>query len=162
MKLSLDLNKILIILGGIGVLAPDLTSASAWLASNHVGWLTHVAHGLGLLAAFCAAAPLVVPRARRGLAFLGLATPPGAKAPWTPGKDGMPPVVVAPRPVDPDSLATPVKPLTTMQIFEAVAASKMTAEQGAALMQGMPRAVPQTEEITKPFTPKKPPFDPTG
>jgi hypothetical protein len=131
MKLSLDLNKILIILGGIGVLAPDLTSASAWLASNHVGWLTHVAHGLGLLAAFCAAAPLVVPRARRFLAGFGLATPPGAQAPWNPKTDAVVPIAQMRAP-DPDSVNTPVKPL------------------------------PSTEEITKPFAPKKPPLDPTG
>jgi hypothetical protein len=38
------------LLGMGAVLAPDLTSLAAWLASLHVGWLAHVARALGGLA----------------------------------------------------------------------------------------------------------------
>jgi len=62
----------------------------------HISWLGYVVRGLGLLAAFCAAAPLVVPRLRSFLALFGLATPPGERAPWNPKHDEIPPSEVAP------------------------------------------------------------------
>jgi hypothetical protein len=89
--MKLNLNTILIVLGSLGVFAPDIAAVSTWLASIHVAWLGPVVRGLGLLAAFCSAAPLVVPKLRSFLALLGLATPPGAQAPWTPGKDDVSP-----------------------------------------------------------------------
>jgi hypothetical protein len=110
LPVALNLNTVLIVLGGLGVFAPDLASVATWLASMHVAWLGSVVRGLGLLAAFCAAAPLVVPRLRAFLSLLGLATPPGAQAPWVEGK-GAVPVIPFPRPADPDSLATPAKPV---------------------------------------------------
>lgn len=88
--MRINFNTLLIILGSLGILAPDITGLAAWLSAMHVGWLTHVVHGLGLLAAFCSAAPLVVPRLRAFLALLGLATPPGAVAPWDPTRDAGP------------------------------------------------------------------------
>jgi hypothetical protein len=91
--MKINLNTILIVLGGLGVFAPDIAMIATWLASMHIAWLGSVVRGMGLLAAFCSAAPLVVPRLRAFLALLGLATPPGAQAPWIPGKD-----VVAPQP----------------------------------------------------------------
>jgi hypothetical protein len=89
--MKLNLNTILIILGGLGVFAPDIASVAAWLASMNIAWLGTVIKGMGLLAAFCSAAPLVVPRLRAFLALLGLATPPGASAPWDPRRDAGPP-----------------------------------------------------------------------
>ena len=91
--MKLNLNTILLVLAGLGVFAPDVASVAAWLASMNIAWLGTVVKGLGLLAAFCSAAPLVVPRLRSFLALLGLATPPGAQAPWNPGRDGNPPAV---------------------------------------------------------------------
>ena len=93
--MKLNLNTLLIVLGGLGVFAPDIAAVATWLASMHVAWLGSVVRGLGLLAAFCSAAPLVVPRLRAFLALLGLATPPGARAPWIPGKDDVTPVVTS-------------------------------------------------------------------
>ena len=130
MKLSLDLNKILILLGGLAVMGPDLVGASTWFAAKGVPWMTHVAHGLGYAAGLCAGLAIAVPKLRRFLAGFGLATPPGAQAPWNPKTDAVVPIAQMRAP-DPDSVNTPVKPLPT-------------------------------EEITKPFTPKKPPLDPTG
>ena len=92
--MKLNLNTILLVLAGLGVFAPDIASVAALLASFHIAWLGTVIKGLGLLAAFCSAAPLVVPRLRAFLALLGLATPPGAVAPWTPGRDAGPPAAV--------------------------------------------------------------------
>jgi len=88
--MRINLNTILIVLAGLGVFSPDIASVAAWLASMNVAWLGTVVKGLGLLAAFCSAAPLVVPRLRSFLALLGLATPPGAVAPWDPTRDAGP------------------------------------------------------------------------
>ncbi len=94
----INLNTILAILGGLGVFAPDIAAFASMLAELHISWLGYVVRALGLLAAFCAAAPLVVPRLRAFLALLGLATPPGAVAPWVPGKAGDPALQAAPLP----------------------------------------------------------------
>ena len=40
-------NRVLLAVGLLDILVPDLTGLSDWLSSLHVGWLTHVAHGLG-------------------------------------------------------------------------------------------------------------------
>ena len=93
--MKINLNTLLLVLAGLGVFAPDIASVATWLASMHIAWLGTVVKGLGLLAAFCSAAPLVVPRLRAFLALLGLATPPGARAPWIPGKDDVTPVVTS-------------------------------------------------------------------
>ena len=102
--MKLNFNTLLILLGGLGVFAPDIAGLATWLASMHVAWLGYVVRALGLLAAFCAAAPLVVPRLRAFLALLGLATPPGAQAPWVPGKPGDPQLA---QPVDLPSTEKP-------------------------------------------------------
>ena len=88
--MKINLNTVLLVLAGLGVFAPDIASVAGWLAAMHVAWLGTVVKGLGLLAAFCSAAPLVVPRLRAFLALLGLATPPGAVAPWDPKRDAGP------------------------------------------------------------------------
>ena len=85
--MKINLNTVLALLGGLGVFAPDIAGLAAWLSSMHVGWLAYVVRGLGILAAVCASAPLIVPRLRAFLALLGLATPPGALAPWDPTRD---------------------------------------------------------------------------
>jgi hypothetical protein len=88
--MKLNLNTLLAVLGGLGVFAPDVAGLAAWLSSLHIAWLAYPIRGLGLLAVFFAAAPLVVPKLRSFLALFGLATPPGAQAPWIPGKPGDP------------------------------------------------------------------------
>ena len=40
-------NRILLVIGILDIVAPDLTGLADWLSTLHVGWLTHVAHGLG-------------------------------------------------------------------------------------------------------------------
>ena len=93
LPVALNLNTALSVLGGLGVFAPDVASVATWLASMHVAWLSSVVRALGLLAAFCSAAPLVVPKLRAFLAMFGLATPPGAQAPWIPVTPVLVPVV---------------------------------------------------------------------
>ena len=110
--MKLNLATILAILGGLGVFAPDVAGLATWLASVNIGWMSYVVRGLGLLAAFFAAAPLVVPRLRAFLALLGLATPPGAQAPWLPS-DNLNVVPVpppAPKSTTPPSPRGPVAP----------------------------------------------------
>ena len=91
--LRLNLNTVLALLASLGVFAPDISSVAAMLSGLHISWIGYVVRALGLLAAFCAAAPLIVPKLRPFLALLGLATPPGALAPWTPGQPGDPKLV---------------------------------------------------------------------
>jgi hypothetical protein len=107
--MKLNLNTVLAILGGLGVFAPDIASVASMLAGLHIGWMAYVVRALGLLAAFCAAAPLVVPRLRAFLALLGLATPPGAQAPWIPGKPGDPTAIPA-QSLDPTPVTVPSRP----------------------------------------------------
>ena len=79
--MKIDLNKLLAFLGIAAEFAPDLAGASAWLASQGVGWLSYVARGLGVVALLLASLPRILPRARQALSSLGLATAPGALAP---------------------------------------------------------------------------------
>jgi hypothetical protein len=95
--MKLNLNTFLAILGGLGIFAPDVVALASWLSALHVSWLAYPIRGLAALALFFAAAPLVAPKLRAFLALLGLATPPGAQAPWAPGQA----VTPFPPPVDP-------------------------------------------------------------
>jgi len=88
--MKLNLNTLLLILGGLGVFAPDVASVAAWLASMHIAWLALPVKILAFAATVFAAAPLIAPRLRAFLALLGLATPPGAQAPWIKGQDVVP------------------------------------------------------------------------
>ena len=47
-------NRVLLAVGLLDILSPDLTGLADWLSSLHVGWLTHVAHGLGVAALLAA------------------------------------------------------------------------------------------------------------
>jgi hypothetical protein len=79
--IKLNLNSLLVILGGLGVFAPDVTVVATWLDGLGVHWLSYVAKGLGFVAVFFAAAPLAVPKLRAFLALVGLATPSGSVVP---------------------------------------------------------------------------------
>jgi hypothetical protein len=126
--MKINLNTLLATLGGLGVFAPDVAQVAAWLASMHISWMSYVVRGLGLLAAFFAAAPLVVPKLRAFLSLLGLATAPGAQAPGVLKAVGVIVPITQAREPDPDSVNTPVKPVLA--------------------------AVPSEDEITKPLSPK--------
>ena len=91
--MKLNLNTILLILGGLAVMAPDFLDASAWLTSLGVHWLLPVAHGLAVVALACGGLALALPRLRKMLALLGLATPPGALAPWNPASGPQPAII---------------------------------------------------------------------
>jgi hypothetical protein len=103
--MKLNLNTLLFVLGGLGVFAPDVASIAAWMASMHVAWLVLPIKILAFIATAFAAAPLIVPKLRAFLALLGLATPPGAQAPWVPGQA----VTPFPPPVDLKQVVTPQK-----------------------------------------------------
>jgi hypothetical protein len=47
-------NRVLLAAGIANVVAPDFTGLATWMSGLHIGWLTHVAHGLGGLALFAA------------------------------------------------------------------------------------------------------------
>jgi hypothetical protein len=86
LPIKLNLNTLLLVLGGLGVFAPDVAFVANWLNHWNVHWLTHVAHALGYVAAACAAAPLAVPKIRAFLALFKLATPAGEVVPHPPLK----------------------------------------------------------------------------
>ena len=82
--MKLNLNSLLIVLGVLAEMAPELTGLSAWLASLHIGWLSSVVHGLGVIALACAGLSRALPRLRPLLSSLGLATAAGEAAPGKP------------------------------------------------------------------------------
>jgi len=47
-------NRVLLAAGIANVVAPDFTGLATWMSGLHIGWLTHVAHGLGGAALFAA------------------------------------------------------------------------------------------------------------
>lgn len=53
-------NRILLATGIINIVAPDMTGLATWLSGLHIGWFTHVAHGLGGVALFAANWNLIV------------------------------------------------------------------------------------------------------
>ena len=40
-------NRVLLAAGIANIVAPDFTGLATWMSGQHIGWLTHVAHGLG-------------------------------------------------------------------------------------------------------------------
>ena len=108
--MKLNINTILLLLGGLATIGPDLTGLAAWLSNIHVGWMVHVVHALAWGATACGALALALPKLRAFLAALGLATAPGTKAPWIPGKPGDPELAAAKASADLASEApTPIK-----------------------------------------------------
>ena len=125
--MKLNLSTLLLILGGLGAFAPDVASVAAWLASTHLTWLVLPAKAIGFVAVLFAAAPLIVPRIRSFLALLGLATPPGALAPWTPGKPGDPD---APKPAD-EAVTKPATPVAIAAEIAKGSLPKRTVDRGS-------------------------------
>ena len=86
MTITLNLNKILLILGAVALAGPDIKAVSVWLESLGVSWLVPVSHGLAYVAVACAGLSRALPFVRPYLAKVGLTTPPGEKAPGPPAK----------------------------------------------------------------------------
>ena len=101
-------NQILIAIGLLSVMGPDIDAAGRWLTASGIPHVTGVVHLLGLLSAVLGGLALAWPKIRPFLATLGLTTPPGAVAPWVPGRAGDPELAA---PVDlPSSEApTPIR-----------------------------------------------------
>jgi hypothetical protein len=81
MVIKLNLNTALVVLGGLGLFAPDAAFIATWLTHWNIHWLTYVAKIFGFLAVFFTAAPLAVPKLRAFLALFKLATPAGEMVP---------------------------------------------------------------------------------
>ena len=99
-------NQVLIAIGLLAAEGPDVASVAAWLTSLGIPRLIGVIHFLGFVSAALGGLALAWPSIRTKLALLGLATPPGAQAPWNPGRDGNP-LAVAPLVSVPGSVTPP-------------------------------------------------------
>ena len=103
MKLNINRNQVLIAIGVLSVEGPDVAAVAAWLAKSGIPHLEGVVHILGALSLALGGLALAWPRIRGLLAAGGLATPPGAQAPWDPKRDNvvpMPPPSEFPTPVN--------------------------------------------------------------
>jgi hypothetical protein len=106
--IRLNLNTVLFVLGGLAIAGPDFSAASAWLAASGIPHVIGIVHLLGYAATACGGLALAMPFLRKTLALLGLATPPGAQAPWNPSRDNVAPMIRVARTPDPGSVTVPV------------------------------------------------------
>jgi hypothetical protein len=83
--MKLNLSALLLILGGLGVFAPDVAAVAAWLSATHIAWLSLPVRILAFVATMLGALPLAIPRLRAFLALLGLATAPSSVTPSASG-----------------------------------------------------------------------------
>jgi len=104
MKISINRNQVLIAIGLLSTEGPDIAAVAAWLPTLGIPHLTGLIHLLGTVSLMLGGLALAWPRIRGLLAAGGLATPPGAQAPWDPKLN---PTVV---PVPPVSLVPPATP----------------------------------------------------
>jgi hypothetical protein len=81
MTIKLNLNTLLLVLGGMAIAGPDVKAISDWLASLGVSWLIPVSHGFAYAAVACAGLSRALPFVRPFLSKFGLATAPGEAAP---------------------------------------------------------------------------------
>jgi len=105
---KVNLNTVLFILGALAMAGPDISSVEAWLSASGIPHVIGIVHLLGYVATACGGLALVLPWLRRTLAILGLATPPGAQAPWNPSRDNVAPMIRVAREPDPGSVTVPV------------------------------------------------------
>lgn len=89
--MKINRNQVLLAIGLLAYAGPDLDAVARWLSGSGIPHITGVVHLLGWLATALGGLALAWPRIRSGLAALGLATPPGAQAPWIAGKDDVVP-----------------------------------------------------------------------
>lgn len=89
--MKLNLNAILLFLGWVALAAPTLDSVAKSL-NNMTGipYAAAISQILGGVALMLQGLALAVPMLRSGLAKIGVATPPGARAPWNPERDLLP------------------------------------------------------------------------
>lgn len=92
MKLLINRNQVLIAIGLLSVEGPDVAAVAAWLPTLGIPHLEGVIHILGTLSLALGGLALAWPRIRGILAAGGLATPPGAQAPWDPKRDNVTPI----------------------------------------------------------------------
>jgi len=86
----LNRNQIMLLVGLVVAEGPDVAAVANFLGASGIPHLTGVVHFLGWLSTALASAAIAWPSIRSKLASFGLTTPPGALAPWTPGKPGDP------------------------------------------------------------------------
>ena len=91
-------NQILLAIGFLATQGPNLSAVAAWLASSGIPHMTGVVTLLGWMVTALGSLAIAWPRIRSALAAGGLATPPGAVAPWNPTRDAgpVPPVALVP------------------------------------------------------------------
>jgi hypothetical protein len=102
--MKINRNQVLIAIGFLATQGPNLDAAAKWLASSGIPHLAGVVTLLGWMATALGSLALAWPRIRSALAAGGLATPPGAVAPWDPTRDAGPggvPLVSLPGPSTP-------------------------------------------------------------
>jgi hypothetical protein len=90
MKLSINRNQVLLAIGLLSTEGPDVAAVAAWLPTLGIPHLTGLIHLLGTISLMLGGLALAWPRIRSVLAAAGLATPPGAVAPWDPTRDAEP------------------------------------------------------------------------
>ena len=83
-------NQVLIVIGLLSTMGPDVAAVAAWLPTLGIPHLTGLIHVLGSISLTLGGLALAWPRIRAILAAAGLATPPGAVAPWNPARDAGP------------------------------------------------------------------------
>jgi len=99
-------NQVLIVMGLLATQGPNLDAVAKWLAASGIPHLTGIVSLLGWVATALGGLALAWPQIRGLLAAGGLATPPGAQAPWNPAVDTG--VVPIPPPAPPVTGATPI------------------------------------------------------
>jgi hypothetical protein len=104
-------NQLLLIVGLIVAEGPDVAAVASWLSGLGIPHLAKLVHFLGWLSTALGSAALAWPAIRAKLALLGLATPPGAQAPWNPSRDNVAPMIRVARTPDPGSVTVPVSRL---------------------------------------------------
>jgi hypothetical protein len=94
--MTINRNQILLVLGFLATQGPNLEAVAKWLAGSGIPHVNGAVTLLGWLVTAIGGLALAWPRIRSILAAGGLATPPGAVAPWNPSRDAGPAAPVAP------------------------------------------------------------------
>lgn len=87
---KLNRNQVMLLFGLAVTQGPNVKFAADWMGSLGIPHLSKFVAFLGWLSTALSSVALAWPSIRPKLAAFGLATPPGALAPWIPGKPGDP------------------------------------------------------------------------
>jgi hypothetical protein len=144
---KLNRNQILLVIGFLASAGPDVATVSGWLSASGIPHVTGMVHAFGWLSTAIGGLALAWPRIRSLLALAGLATPPGAVAPWNPFSGAQPALITL---LD-GSAVVQVKPPTSggMPSLFSVATNLADVPKQAA------GAIPPSEAVTKDITPPK-------